>query len=126
MKVAYIAGPFRSPTHWGVVQNVRAAEKVALKYWKLGYAVFCPHTNTANFDGAIQDDRVWLDGDIEILKRCDVLVAMDTWEKSSGARAEVTLAQELGLEIVFDNPIHVLQPTSQADGWVDQEADVHG
>ena len=102
MKVAYIAGPFRSSTHWGVVQNVRAAELVALKYWKLGYAVICPHTNTANFDGAVANDSVWLEGDKEILRRCDVLVAMSTWEQSSGARAEVLLARALGMEVVFD------------------------
>lgn len=105
MKVAYVAGPFRSATHWGVVQNVRAAELVALKYWKQGYAVICPHTNTANFDGAVPKDTeqsVWLDGDLELLRRSDVLVAMSTWERSSGARAEVELAKNLGLTIIFD------------------------
>lgn len=101
MKVAYIAGPFRAKTHWGVVENVRRAEVVALKYWKLGYAVICPHTNTANFDGAATDN-IWLDGDLEILRRCDVLVAMDTWQNSSGARAEVALAKELGKEVIYD------------------------
>lgn len=102
MKVAYIAGPFRSPTHWGVVQNVRAAEEIALKYWKLGYAVICPHLNTANFDGAVEDDSVWLDGDKEILRRCDVLVAMSNWQKSKGATAEVELAKELELEVIYE------------------------
>lgn len=104
MKVAYIAGPFRSPSYFGIYQNVRHAERVALKYWKLGYAVFCPHTNTANFDGAIpkEHDHVWLEGDIEIMKRCDMVVAMSTWERSTGARAEVKLAQSLGMEVIFD------------------------
>jgi hypothetical protein len=106
MRVAYIAGPFRSPSFWGIVQNVRAAEAVALKYWRLGYAVICPHTNTANFDGAVPketEQEVWLAGDIEIMKRCDVVVAMSTWEKSSGAREEIRLARELGMEIIFDD-----------------------
>ena len=101
LKVAYIAGPFRASSHWGIVENVRAAERVALKYWKLGYAVICPHLNTANFDGALFDDT-FLNADLEIVRRCDVLVAMDTWEKSSGARGEVALAKELGLEIIYD------------------------
>ena len=102
MKVAYIAGPFRAKTHWGIVQNVRAAEQVALKYWKLGYAVICPHTNTANFDGAVEGDNLWLDGDIEIMKRCDLVIAMSNWRNSGGAREEVKLAESLGMEIVFD------------------------
>jgi Domain of unknown function (DUF4406) len=102
VKVAYIAGPFRSKTHWGIVQNVRAAEQVALKYWKLGFAVICPHLNTANFDGAIADDHIWLDGDMEILKRCDVVIAMNTWKQSSGATTEIELAKQLGIEVIFD------------------------
>ena len=104
MRVAYIAGPFRSKTHWGIVQNVRAAEAVALKYWRLGYAVICPHTNTANFDGAAED-TIWLEGDKELLRRSDVVVMMNTWEKSSGARAEHALAQELNLDIIYDDGI---------------------
>lgn len=101
MKVAYIAGPFRASTFWGMVQNVRAAEAVALKYWKLGYAVICPHTNTANFDGAAAD-ACWLEGDIEIMKRCDVVVAMSTWEKSTGATHEIKVARSLGIPVIFE------------------------
>lgn len=105
MKVAYIAGPFRASSHWGIVQNVRAAEKVALRYWKMGYAVICPHTNTANFDGAIpkEMDSVWLEGDLEILRRCDVVVAMNTWQNSPGATAEISAAKSAGIPIIFDN-----------------------
>jgi len=66
MKVAYISGPYRAATVHGVVENIRRAERVALKYWQLGYAVICPHTNTALFDGAAPDD-VWLAGDLELL-----------------------------------------------------------
>lgn len=103
MRVAYIAGPYRSKEGvWGIVNNIRAAETIALKYWRLGYAVICPHKNTALFDNAAPDD-IWLAGDIEILKRCDVVVAMTTWEASSGARAEIELAKQLGIEIIYDN-----------------------
>lgn len=101
MKVAYIAGPFRSKTMHGVVNNIRAAEAVALKYWKLGYAVICPHLNTANFEGAAED-AVWLEGDLELLRRCDFLVAMTTWKDSKGATAEIELARQLGIDIVYE------------------------
>ena len=66
MKLSYIAGPYRSDTINGIVQNIRNAEKVAIKYWRLGYAVICPHKNTALFDGLLPD-HVWLEGDIEII-----------------------------------------------------------
>jgi hypothetical protein len=101
VKVAYIAGPYRAPTPHGIVENIRRAEEVALKYWRLGYAVICPHKNTSLLDGAAPD-TVWLDGDIEILKRCDVLVAMIGWEKSKGAMAEVDFAHDNNIEIIFE------------------------
>lgn len=103
MKVAYIAGPYRSKNNkiCEVVQNIRNAEKIALKYWKLGYAVICPHKNTALLDGEC-DDKVWLDGDIEILKRCDVIVMMSNYKKSSGAIKELEFANINKIEIIFD------------------------
>jgi len=101
MEVAYIAGPYRAETVYGILRNIRHAERYALKYWLKGYAVICPHKNTALFDGAA-DDRVWLDGDLEILARCDTIIMIEGWEHSSGARAELKRAQELGLKVIFD------------------------
>lgn len=102
MKVAYVAGPYRAKTPHGVVENIRCAEAVALKYWKLGYAVICPHMNTALLDGECPD-AIWLDGDLELIRRCDVLVAMEKWKQSQGATAEVELALNLGLEVIYED-----------------------
>ena len=101
MKIAYIAGPYRSETHHGIELNIREAEAVAIKYWKLGYAVICPHKNTAHFDGLAEDD-IWLKGDLEILRRCDVIVLMKTWQKSTGAKEEHKEAVRCGLEVIHD------------------------
>ena len=100
MKVAYIAGPYRGKTHYEIEQNIRAAEAVAIKYWQLGYAVICPHKNTAHFDG-LAPDEVWLKGDLEILKRCDLIVMVPGWEGSMGSRAEKELAEDLGIFITY-------------------------
>ena len=101
MKVAYIVGPYRSKTVHGIVENIRRAEAIAIKYWQFGYAVICPHKNTALFDG-LAPDHVWLDGDIEILKRCDVIVMTPGWENSSGSKAELEIAKQLGKEIIYE------------------------
>ena len=104
MKVVYIAGKFRGPTFWDVVTNVREAEQVALAVWRAGAAALCPHLNTANFDGAAED-RLWLEGDKEMLRRCDAVVTCSNWTNSTGAKAEVALAEELGIPVfhsVFD------------------------
>ena len=55
------------------------------------------------FDGAC-DDSVWLDGDLEILGRCDVIVMMDGWQESNGASRELDVAFKLDKEIIYDAP----------------------
>ncbi len=101
MKLAYIAGPYRAKTPWGVQQNINRAADVAAKYWLQGYTVICPHKNTALFDGLAPDD-VWLKGGLEILRRCDVVIMMLGWEQSEGAKAEYEEARWLGKEIIFE------------------------
>ena len=81
MKVAYVCGPYRADTICGVVENIRAAEAVALELWRMGFAVICPHKNSALFDGAAPDS-VWLKGDLEILIRGDLLVTCTGWWES--------------------------------------------
>lgn len=98
MKVIYIAGPFRGKDHWEIEQNIRVAETLALEVWRLGAACVCPHTNTRLFQGAAPDE-VWLNGDLEILRRCDAVLLTPDWERSSGARAEADFALENGIPI---------------------------
>lgn len=101
MVLVYIAGPYRSKTTHGVVENIRKAEAVALKYWKQGYAVICPHLNTALLDGELPDE-VWLKGDLTILSRCDIVVMMKGWENSKGAIEEHHKAKELGITVYYE------------------------
>lgn len=98
MKVAYVAGKYRSPTVRGVVENIQAAEAVALDLWQMGYAAICPHKNSALFDGAAPDE-VWLDGYLEILRRCDLVVLVPGWEQSDGTWAEIREAFSLGIPV---------------------------
>lgn len=100
MKVVYVAGPYRAKSIWDIRQNIRRAEEVALEVWKMGAACICPHKNTYLFDGAHGcHDNVWLDGDLEIIRRCDALLLVERWEQSSGTRDEVALAIEIGIPI---------------------------
>ena len=105
MKIAYISGPYRAETTHQVVENIRYAEKIAIKYWKKGYAVICPHKNTALFDG-VMPDHVWLDGDLEIIKRLrsdtDVLVLIKGWKKCEGAHMERHLAIKCKIQLIYD------------------------
>ena len=101
MKVAFISGPYRGRTINEIAENIQAAEKIAKKYWQMGYAVICPHKNTAFFDG-LTDDDIWLRGDLEILSRCDTCIMIDGWKDSEGAKRELKMAQKYGLEVIYD------------------------
>src|SRR5512143_3379944 len=87
MIVVYVAGPFRAPTRWAVEQNVRRVEEWGLKVAELGAMPLMPHCNTRFFDGLLTDE-FWLDGTLELLKRCDTAFMVPGWQASSGARGE--------------------------------------
>ncbi len=104
MKVIYVAGCYRSKCEWQLEEFLRQAEDAALRLWKDGWAVFCPHKNTAHFGGALGiPDSVWMEGDLEILARCDTIYMLNNWRDSKGATAELIRAQELGLEIMYED-----------------------
>lgn len=100
MKLAYVSGPYRSGSVNGIYHNIHAAREVASQWWGKGYAVICPHMNTAFLDGSC-DDGIWLAGDIEILSRCDVIIMMPNWPDSEGARKEHDFAKQHGLHVVY-------------------------
>lgn len=104
MKVAYIAGPYRNGTTMKVLENIHKASEVALKYWKKGYAVICPHRNTALFDGECAD-LIWLQGDLELLSRSDLVVMIPGWEHSQGSIQEHARAVFLEKEIIYEEGV---------------------
>jgi hypothetical protein len=101
MRLVYIAGPYRAETEAGVRHNVWNASIVAERVWKLGACAVCPHLNTAFF-GGIVEDQAFLDGDIELLKRCDAVMLVAGWARSTGTQGEVKVAQEEGIPVFQD------------------------
>ena len=101
MKLLFVAGPYRSSSEWETLQNIRQAESLALQLWKMGFSVICPHKNTEWFGGAAPDE-VWLEGALEMVRRCDAVVCTPGWEQSEGARGETAVAKSLGIPVFFD------------------------
>jgi len=101
MKLCYIAGKYTSPTIRGTVLNIRKAEETAIMYWHLGYAVICPHLNTALLDGE-DSTEMFMQGDFEMIRRCDTVIFLKGWEDSKGSVREHALAKELNKEIIYD------------------------
>jgi hypothetical protein len=100
-KVFYIAGPYRAENPRKILENIRAAEKVAIDVWKSGNIALCPHLNSRFMDD-ICDDKVFLEGAIELMRRCDGVVLVPRWEESAGARMEVKIAERIGLPVYLE------------------------
>ena len=103
MNVVYVAGPYRAPTIAGIRANIEAARVAAEVFWRMGYAVICPHLNSGLMDGIVADED-FLEADLEILRRCDQIVMVPGWEQSAGARGELELARECGLVVSYWKP----------------------
>ena len=100
MKIIFIAGPFRGKTHWDVLQNVRKAEETALKVAEFGAMPLCPHNNSRNFDGLLTD-KFWLEGTLELLRRCDGVIMGEGWQSSTGSINERNEAGKLEIPIFY-------------------------
>jgi len=96
--IAYVAGPYRGATDAERDANIDRAGELAKVLWALGYMAFCPHTNTAGFDGIVPD-AAFLEGDLVMLQRCDLIVMTPDWEKSTGAIGEYHAARKQGLPV---------------------------
>ncbi len=114
MDVVYLVSPYRGTsnnvlTAWIQRQiNIYNARKAAKALWKKGYYVFSPTINTANFDG-ITSDAQFLNFGLEMIKRCDTVVILNTDEKklecSSGCIGEIEFAGLLGKKIILYSQI---------------------
>jgi hypothetical protein len=111
-QVVYLAGPYRpwvdeEGVRHGIAENVRVAGRLGVQIWQRGYVALVPHTLTyldparQRQDGGVGgvDPQVFMDGELELVRRSDILVLMPNWHYSQGARVERTYALELGMPV---------------------------
>lgn len=103
--VIYIIGPFRAPTPWDVECNVRRAEELGLLVAQLGAMPLIPHANIRFFQG-LKSDSFWLEGTLELLRRCDACACVEGWENSQGSRAEIKAAVAQKKPVFFKGAIN--------------------
>lgn len=102
MKLIYIAGPYRASCQLKTQRNIVRAESVGKRVLTqlTGWFPVIPHMNTAmwDFDPMLKavSDKDYLDGTMEMMRRCDAVLAFDT---SEGTRAEIAEAEKLGIPV---------------------------
>jgi len=107
MYLVYIAGPYRADTFWEIEQNIQKAKLYAarvIKDYNGEYYPVIPHSNTGHF-GGLKDEKYFLEGTMEQLKRCDAIVLIPGWDKSKGSIAEFKYALDNDMPIlkIYDN-----------------------
>ena len=101
--VVYISGPLRADTAVKRQQNIELAEREAKIWWNRGYAVVCPHSNGRY----LSDERPFIDkyleADLELVRRSDIVVLLNEWYASIGASRERVEAFEHNKQLVLVN-----------------------
>lgn len=101
MLTAYVAGPYSDPRGlYYVEKNIQEARECAVELWGMGIAALCPHLNTYLMDGVLSWERA-LEGDVELLRRLDVLVLLPRWRKSKGALVEAREAVKAYIPLYY-------------------------
>lgn len=102
-KVAYVAGPYSTTSNGKTVEeNIRTAEEIAERLWLHGIVALCPHKNTSGFEKLGLPNKDFVDGDLLLVERCDMVVLTEDWHLSKGAIREVARAIEKNIPYYVD------------------------
>ena len=121
MECIYISGPYTADSIEERDENIRKANELAQIFAEEGWAVYCPHTQSQNWEyetGLSHED--FLERDFEWIDRSDALGMVEGWEDSDGAVREHERAQRLGRPIYYQETNEWECPVG-----IDFPADVH-
>ena len=103
-RLIFVSGPYNARTEEEKRANIWHAVRVACRLWELGFFVICPHLNSANFEFYTNlDESVWVEGDLEMVRRCDCVFMLKGYETSTGSLMELELAEKLQKAIYYED-----------------------
>ena len=101
----YIAGAYSSDNVIGILDNIREGLRASTKAFLAGFAPFCPWSDR-DFQIMLRDGETltvqdYYDYSISWLKVSDGMLLVPGFEKSSGTKKEIEIAEQLGIPIFF-------------------------
>lgn len=99
MKLIYVAGPYRASSENMILANITRARYWATLIWKAGGVAICPHLNSFLMGGVVPVET-FLEGDKEIISRCDAILMTGAWRESEGSVIEWNHANRIGKPIL--------------------------
>jgi nucleoside 2-deoxyribosyltransferase len=100
MKQIYVAGPYTANDSWSLEKNIRSAEEISFQVFSLRAVAVCSHTISRYFFGTLNEE-FWLEATMNMLSRCDAMVVVEGWKKSSGTLGEIKYAAENDIPIFY-------------------------
>lgn len=98
-EVVFISGKYTGKTEEETKKNIEHAVRMACRIAEMGYTYICPHLNSGSVKLFYND---WIEFYLVLLERCDKICMLSNWESSNGARIEYDRANELGMEILYE------------------------
>lgn len=92
MLAVYIAGPYAGGTHLIRERHILEARELGARVALLGVLPVIPHSNSAHF-GDVMPAEFWYRAGIELLSRCDALIATNPYTTSVVTRREIDFAK---------------------------------
>lgn len=103
--IVYISGKYTGNTSEEIERNIAHARNTAVRVWKAGFFAHTPHMNTAFFEKEPRLAHIkkedYVERDLWILGRCDVILMLDNWAESEGAKQEKAYAERMGIPVLY-------------------------
>lgn len=107
MILVYIAGPYRADCALKTSRNISRAEQMAkrLTLERDNCIPITPHKlfELWDFDGGLRNvhPEYYLSGTLEVMRRCDAVLVLPDYRRSSGTIAEIAEAERLGIPVYY-------------------------
>lgn len=104
--LVYLACPYTHPDPDVMEKRFRIANRAAHKLMNIGLFVFSPisHTHPIAKEGNLPREwDYWKGYDTTMIARCQkmIVVKAEGWEDSKGVRAEIAIAEQLGIYVEY-------------------------